>query len=514
MTEAQQLEEFTIYGIQSEFSARGQIKYEDLRMLISDYMQMQPIFFLVVQILEQEHQIQIVEKIKIDIQTIYSTFRSLSFLHEVPRFLNGRLTHLNVRNIKAAIQLYHDGLLTMKDIKDACLIFHLREQELMSEGVPCNATEINNLLWAIGKAISSSVLEEWIKRCTDFLQIKGFIQEFEFLYLMANTVDRWAYYEKIPKTKMDLTRDPKMDNLYVVDQTGYKTAKNPDAKIQHYMNYQYNMDKAVFKGRSLKDRNEYYIQKRTQKHQQFLKNKDAGIGEFKKLLRDPELYVEIKSKLKNAQQILNHSKLNGKMLRVQLLEEFAGSKEFLQSQSGQHNKQLQQEESRKSIPTIKQLKEHPQFQKQTQKIQISEAIEDIRLDVQQHKKMMQDPAFMTEYLQRASSAVSTKASMRKNTSGKLAVQSQTSLRPSTALVMPTYTKVSRPITAISNQEHQKPRLSQTRIPQILDEEIEIFENEQQDKKNQNTVFYGSSNSTKRLYNIDLPWHTPSSLKNQ
>ncbi|CAD8177228.1 unnamed protein product [Paramecium octaurelia] len=513
MTEAQQLEEFTIYGIQSEFSARGQIKYEDLRMLISDYMQMQPIFYLVVQILEQEHQIQIVEKIKIDIQTIFLTFRSLYFLQEVPRFLNGRLTHLNVRNIKAAIQLYHDGLLTMKDIKDACLIFHLREQELMSEGVPCNATEINNLLWAIGKAISTSVLEEWIKRCADFLQIKGFIQEFEFLYLMANTVDRWAYYEKIPKTKMDLTRDPKMDNLYVVDQTGYKTAKNPDAKIQHYMNYQYNMDKAVFKGRSLKDRNEYYIQKRTQKHQQFLKNKDAGMGEFKKLLRDPELYVEIKSKLKNAQQILNHSKLNGKMLRVQLREEFAGSKEFLQSQSNQHNKQLQNEESRKSIPTIKQLKEHPQFQKQTQKIQISDAIEDIKQDVYQHKKMMQDPAFMTEYLQRASSAVSTKASMRKNTSGKLAVQSQTSLRPSTAIVMPTQTKMSRPITAISSQEHQKPRLSQTNIPKILEEEIEIFGNEQQESKNQNTVFYGSSNSTKRLYNIDLPWHK-SSLQNQ
>lgn len=39
----------------------------------------------------------------------------------------------------------------MKDIKDACLIFHLREQELMSEGVPCNAMEINNLLWVRGK---------------------------------------------------------------------------------------------------------------------------------------------------------------------------------------------------------------------------------------------------------------------------------------------------------------------------------------------------------------------------
>lgn len=33
---------------------------------------------------------------------------------------------------------------------------------------------------------------------------------------MANTVDRWAYYEKIPKTKMDLTRDPKMV-YYIID---------------------------------------------------------------------------------------------------------------------------------------------------------------------------------------------------------------------------------------------------------------------------------------------------------
>ncbi len=33
-----------------------------------------------------------------------------------------------------------------------------------------------------------------------------------------------------------------------MDSSGYKTLKNPDAKIQNYMNYQYNIDKAIFEG--------------------------------------------------------------------------------------------------------------------------------------------------------------------------------------------------------------------------------------------------------------------------
>lgn len=89
------------------------------------------------------------------------------------------------------------------------------------------------------------------------MQIKGYIQAFEFLYLMANTVDRWAYFNKYPKTGLDLSRDPKY-NIHNVDTTGFKTIKNPDAKIQHFMNYQYNLEKATFKGRSLNDRNEHF----------------------------------------------------------------------------------------------------------------------------------------------------------------------------------------------------------------------------------------------------------------
>ena len=56
------------------------------------------------------------------------------------------------------------------------------------------------------------------------------MQTHEFLFLVANSLDRTAYFNRIPKATMDLTRDPKF-NLYNVDTTGFKTLKNPDSLI-------------------------------------------------------------------------------------------------------------------------------------------------------------------------------------------------------------------------------------------------------------------------------------------
>lgn len=64
------------------------------------------------------------------------------------------------------------------------------------------------------------------------------------------------------------------------------------------MNYQYNLDKATYVGRTMLDRNEYYRHKRENKKQNFMKPENEV--DFKNFLRDPELYVEIKTKLKNA----------------------------------------------------------------------------------------------------------------------------------------------------------------------------------------------------------------------
>lgn len=48
---------------------------------------MQPIFELIIKILEDVHGITIVDKIKLDIQTIFKCFNNLTFLREVPKVL-------------------------------------------------------------------------------------------------------------------------------------------------------------------------------------------------------------------------------------------------------------------------------------------------------------------------------------------------------------------------------------------------------------------------------------------
>jgi hypothetical protein len=95
------------------------------------------------------------------------------------------------------------------------------------------------------KAISVKVLEEWIKKSQEFLSVKGAIQSFEFLFLVANTVNRKNYFNRIPKLPLDISRDEKVIYIYSifefklfnVDSSGFQTIKNPDTKIQHYMNY-------------------------------------------------------------------------------------------------------------------------------------------------------------------------------------------------------------------------------------------------------------------------------------
>lgn len=115
-----------------------------------------------------------------------------------------------------------------------------------------------------------------------------------------------------------------------MDSTGYRTLKNPDTKIQNYMNYQYNIDKAIFEGLCPNSKDSKLINKKKIKVENQFKSEAENIvtketkfilifffykNEFKKLLRDQDLYVEIKSRLKNAYQFLNHSKLNGKSLK-------------------------------------------------------------------------------------------------------------------------------------------------------------------------------------------------------
>lgn len=69
-----------------------------------------------------------------------------------------------------------------------------------------------------------------MKKCQDYLEVKGMIQVYEFLYLVTNTIPRQSYLEKIPKYQIDIDRSNKF-KLFSVDTTGLHSLKNPEEKI-------------------------------------------------------------------------------------------------------------------------------------------------------------------------------------------------------------------------------------------------------------------------------------------
>ncbi len=59
------------------------------------------------------------------------------------------------------------------------------------------------------------------------------------------------------------------------------------------------METMNFKGMDLENKEDANIIKKKNKVIEILRNEECGKEEFKKLLKDPELLVEIKEKLKN-----------------------------------------------------------------------------------------------------------------------------------------------------------------------------------------------------------------------
>ncbi|EGR31561.1 hypothetical protein IMG5_106940, partial [Ichthyophthirius multifiliis] len=164
-------------------------------------------------------------------------------------FLNNMYTSQSIKIIESSIIIFLKGLLKLEEIRNAVLIFVLKEMEHQTTGLPLNEDVINNLLMKINKVISQDILKEWIKKCSEIVEYKGIIQIHEFLYLVCNTVQRHQFIDKIPKIPMDIERDKY--GLFKIESAKASTQKNPDAKIQNHMKYQYNLEKMVFEGRQM-----------------------------------------------------------------------------------------------------------------------------------------------------------------------------------------------------------------------------------------------------------------------
>lgn len=64
-----------------------------------------------------------------------------------------------------AICIYHQNLLSMHEIKNAILIFTLKEMENLQEGLPFDVDILTNLLWKVDRTISKEVLKVWMNKC-------------------------------------------------------------------------------------------------------------------------------------------------------------------------------------------------------------------------------------------------------------------------------------------------------------------------------------------------------------
>jgi hypothetical protein len=301
-------EEFTIIGILNEFSAVGQIKTEDLKSLICDHLQVTPYYAIILQVLGEQRQAHS-EKAKIDIHQIFDAMKSSHFINNIPPYYNNRITKYSIKLIRAALVTYSRGLLTMKEIKDAANVHQMKEFQSLSLGIPYDAKEIQSALWMMGRAMSNEILNKWLKVNADMVETKGSLMVHEFVYLVCNSLDKQEIINKIPKPQMN----PKMDKktgLFRVDDEFHKTYKNPDFKIQTIMTNHYNMEKAAYDGIT-KDSKVLQVVRKQKKSMHREEQTDER-EELRKKLRNEELIIDIKLRLKETYHLLRKSRINGK----------------------------------------------------------------------------------------------------------------------------------------------------------------------------------------------------------
>jgi len=308
-------EEFPLIGILDEEKARGQIKPDELKALLCEHIQVDPYYPILIENLS-ERGVAFEEKTKIDIDLIFQIFKSAQFIKAVPSFYKKRITKYTIRLLRAALIVYTRGFLTMKQIGDCASIHQMKEFEYLSTGIPCDAEVIRSMLWIVGRTISDNILEKWLELHGDYLENKNKLMVHEFMYLFCNTKDRKELYNKIPKLHMN----PRMDkNLHIfqVDYEFHKTYMSPDTKMQHMLNLNYNVDKAIYEGVSKPKPKVDWKEKFKSTRRFFIKkevnHEEEHVSDLRKQLRSLLATVEIKKRIKDANQKVFRMKLNGRI---------------------------------------------------------------------------------------------------------------------------------------------------------------------------------------------------------
>ena len=111
------------------------------------------------------------DKFKIDICMIEKVLSSHDLFVNVPNYVNGKSTSVNINLIKTSLAILMKGYLTFQQIHEIMIAFDTKVKELGTDNVlPLTEKTINESLRPIGLSIPQSLFHMWIKKCWNFLK--------------------------------------------------------------------------------------------------------------------------------------------------------------------------------------------------------------------------------------------------------------------------------------------------------------------------------------------------------
>mmetsp|Transcript_3102 Transcript_3102/g.6432 ORF Transcript_3102/g.6432 Transcript_3102/m.6432 type:complete len:290 (+) Transcript_3102:399-1268(+) len=156
-----------------------------------------------------------------------------------------------------------------------------------------------------GKFMPEKLLNLWLRRCASDFEDSTKLAIWEFLFLLANTQDRpKAIKEKLPNTRMKLEKDSNKIT-YKLD-TGLSHNRSPDLWLQKIYNSQIDVKRVHFTADKRKKVTEEIKQENKKKVK--IARKSSSHLELRNMLRNPDLFREIKETLAEAKTLLKKSK--------------------------------------------------------------------------------------------------------------------------------------------------------------------------------------------------------------
>lgn len=143
------------------------------------------------------------------IEDYFTIIGSRAFYHTVPfvasshQYCSQRSHEETLKLAHAIANIYAEGLLGLDTMNDGLIIFDVKKNQLMTEGLPLNSRLLMESFWSIGRTMSERILKYWFKKFAGHLEanyrlkderkkdeeFKGILlSSHEYLYLLCNTV--------------------------------------------------------------------------------------------------------------------------------------------------------------------------------------------------------------------------------------------------------------------------------------------------------------------------------------